>query len=163
MVICRRRQILLRSNINKLHNDFQYLQQKNDMHLVSMETLLLLLTPQNVITRSLLIILYFNIKNITYTIFRIKATVGTARKLKVVQTHIYIHISSHAFMVQAINSSIRVLMYWNSALHYNMYECESQVQPSWIHPNIDGKLLILYYILYVYTSYTLLTHFKSRR
>lgn len=44
----------------------------------------------------------------------IAATVGTARKIK------------------AINASTRVLMYWNSVIHYNMYECESEVQPSWL-------------------------------
>lgn len=42
------------------------------------------------------------------------ATVGTARKIK------------------ALNSSVKVLMYWNSALHYNFYECEAQVQPTWL-------------------------------
>jgi hypothetical protein len=45
------------------------------------------------------------------------ATLGTARKIK------------------AHNSSVKVLMYWNSALHFNFYECESEVQPSWIKPN----------------------------
>ena len=44
----------------------------------------------------------------------IAASVGTARKIK------------------ALNPSVRVLMYWNSALHYNMYECEEEVQPSWL-------------------------------
>ena len=41
----------------------------------------------------------------------IAATVGTARKIK------------------ALNSSTRVLMYWNSALNFNLYECEAEVQP----------------------------------
>lgn len=26
-------------------------------------------------------------------------------------------------------------MYWNGPLHYNFYECESEVKPSWIYPN----------------------------
>jgi len=50
----------------------------------------------------------------------IAATVGTAKKIHV------------------LNASTAVLMYWNSALHYNFYECESQVQPSWTFPN-PGK------------------------
>lgn len=44
----------------------------------------------------------------------IAASIGTARKIK------------------ALNSSVRVLMYWNSALHWNFYECEVDVQPSWL-------------------------------
>jgi hypothetical protein len=48
------------------------------------------------------------------------ATIGTARRLK------------------AVNASIVVLMYWNNALNYNLYECESQVQPSWVYPNPAG-------------------------
>ena len=44
----------------------------------------------------------------------IAATVGTAKRIK------------------AVNNSVKVLMYWNAALHYNMYECESEVQPSWV-------------------------------
>ena len=46
----------------------------------------------------------------------IAASVGTARKLK------------------KLNASTRVLMYWNSVLHFNFYECESEVQPSWLLP-----------------------------
>ena len=46
----------------------------------------------------------------------IAASVGTARKIK------------------ALNASVKVLMYWNSALHFNFYECESEVQPSWLLP-----------------------------
>jgi hypothetical protein len=42
------------------------------------------------------------------------ATVGTARKIK------------------ALNASVQVLMYWNSALHFNFYECEADVQASWV-------------------------------
>lgn len=42
------------------------------------------------------------------------ATVGTAKKIK------------------DLNESVRVLMYWNAALHYNFYECESEVQPQWL-------------------------------
>jgi hypothetical protein len=42
------------------------------------------------------------------------ASVGTARKIK------------------ALNPAARVLLYWNSMLHYNMYECEDEVQPSWL-------------------------------
>ena len=42
------------------------------------------------------------------------ASVGTARKIK------------------ALNPAARVLLYWNSVLHYNMYECEDEVQPSWL-------------------------------
>jgi len=44
----------------------------------------------------------------------IAASVGTARKIK------------------ALNPTARVLLYWNSALHYNMYECEEEVQPGWL-------------------------------
>eukprot|EP00041_Stephanoeca_diplocostata_P007136 m.98502 g.98502 ORF g.98502 m.98502 type:complete len:398 (-) comp16746_c0_seq1:35-1228(-) len=47
----------------------------------------------------------------------IAATIGTARKIK------------------ALNTSVKVLMYWNAALHYNMYECESQVQSGWLYKN----------------------------
>jgi hypothetical protein len=43
----------------------------------------------------------------------IAATIGTAKRIK------------------AENNSVKVLMYWNAALHYNTYECESEVQPSW--------------------------------
>jgi hypothetical protein len=46
----------------------------------------------------------------------IAASIGTARKIK------------------ALNSSVRVLMYWNSALHWNFYECEAAVEPSWLLP-----------------------------
>jgi len=34
-----------------------------------------------------------------------------------------------------VNPNVRVLMYWNSAIHYNMYECESEVQPEWLMPD----------------------------
>jgi hypothetical protein len=44
----------------------------------------------------------------------IAATVGTARKIK------------------ALNPAARVLMYWNSVLRYNMYECEGDMPPSWL-------------------------------
>ena len=44
----------------------------------------------------------------------IAASVGTARKIK------------------ALNPAARVFMYWNAVLHYNMYECEEEVQPSWL-------------------------------
>merc|ERR1711865_4120 len=47
----------------------------------------------------------------------IAATIGVARKLK------------------ATNPRIKVLMYWNSALHFNLYECESEVQGSWLVKN----------------------------
>jgi len=50
----------------------------------------------------------------------IAASVGTARRIK------------------ALNPSSRVLMYWNSALHWNFYECESDVQPSWLLPVSHG-------------------------
>lgn len=46
----------------------------------------------------------------------IHATVETARRIK------------------AVNPNVKVLMYWNAAIHYNMYECEDQVQPSWLMP-----------------------------
>ena len=46
----------------------------------------------------------------------IAASIGTARKIK------------------ALNASVKVLMYWNSALNWNMYECEADVQPSWLLP-----------------------------
>ncbi len=51
----------------------------------------------------------------------IASTIGTARKIK------------------AINASVKVLMYWNAALHFNFYECESQVQPSWVMPSPPGS------------------------
>jgi hypothetical protein len=44
----------------------------------------------------------------------IAASVGTALKIK------------------ALNPAARVFMYWNAVLHYNMYECEEEVQPSWL-------------------------------
>jgi hypothetical protein len=44
----------------------------------------------------------------------IAASVGTARKIK------------------ALNPAARVLMYWNSALHYNFYECEADVRAAWL-------------------------------
>ena len=44
----------------------------------------------------------------------IAATVGTARTIK------------------ALNASVKVLMYWNSALNFNYYECESEVEASWL-------------------------------
>jgi hypothetical protein len=44
----------------------------------------------------------------------IAASVGTALKIK------------------ALNPAARVFMYWNAMLHYNMYECEEEVQPSWL-------------------------------
>lgn len=46
----------------------------------------------------------------------IKASVETARKIKVV------------------NPDAKVLMYWNSAIHFNMYECEELVNSSWLMP-----------------------------
>lgn len=46
----------------------------------------------------------------------IAASVGTARK------------------IHALNESVRVLMYWNSALSWQMYECEVDVKPSWLLP-----------------------------
>jgi hypothetical protein len=50
----------------------------------------------------------------------IAASVGTARKIK------------------ALNPKTKVLMYWNSALHWNFYECETAVQPSWLLPPSHG-------------------------
>lgn len=47
----------------------------------------------------------------------IAATIGTARKIK------------------AINASVKVLMYWNSAIFYDFYECEKDVQPDWLVPD----------------------------
>ena len=44
------------------------------------------------------------------------ATVGTARRIK------------------AVNGSVKVLMYWNAAIHFNLYECEREVQASWVVP-----------------------------
>ena len=44
----------------------------------------------------------------------IAASVGTALKIK------------------AQNPAARVFMYWNAVLHYNMYECEEEVQPVWL-------------------------------
>jgi len=43
-----------------------------------------------------------------------KSTVETSKQLK------------------ALNSSIKVLLYWNAALHYDMYECEDAVQSEWL-------------------------------
>eukprot|EP00040_Diaphanoeca_grandis_P000769 m.16419 g.16419 ORF g.16419 m.16419 type:complete len:376 (+) comp11033_c0_seq1:83-1210(+) len=57
----------------------------------------------------------------------IAASVGTARKIK------------------ALNASVKVLMYWNSALHYNFYECESEVQPSWIMPGPNPAKSVPFY------------------
>lgn len=50
----------------------------------------------------------------------IAAAVGTARKIR------------------AINASVQVLMYWNSALHFGFYECEDAVLPSWLLPPNNG-------------------------
>ena len=50
----------------------------------------------------------------------IAASVGTAQKIK------------------ALNPASRVLMYWNSALHWNFYECEEAVQPAWLLPPAHG-------------------------
>jgi len=55
----------------------------------------------------------------------IAASVGTARKIKL------------------LNSTARVLLYWNAALHYNMYECESAVQRSWLI-DAGGQPQLLY-------------------
>lgn len=52
----------------------------------------------------------------------INATIGTARKIK------------------ALNSSVRVLMYWNSEVNYGFYECEAQVQKAWLLNGGGGKL-----------------------
>lgn len=46
----------------------------------------------------------------------IKAAVETARKIK------------------ALNPNTKVLMYWNAAIHFNMYECEAAVNASWLMP-----------------------------
>ena len=46
----------------------------------------------------------------------IAATVGTAHRIK------------------ALNPTVQILMYWNAALHYGTYECESAVEPSWLLP-----------------------------
>lgn len=46
----------------------------------------------------------------------IAASVGTARRIK------------------QLNASAKVLMYWNSALHWNFYECEEEVAPGWLLP-----------------------------
>jgi hypothetical protein len=56
----------------------------------------------------------------------IAATVGTARKIK------------------ALKPSTKVLMYWNAAIHFNFYECESEVQASWTYPDPSGKNRIFY-------------------
>ena len=50
----------------------------------------------------------------------IAASVGTARKIKV------------------LNPRARVLMYWNAALHWNFYECETEVQSAWLLPPSHG-------------------------
>ena len=46
----------------------------------------------------------------------IAATIATAKRIK------------------AVNDNVKVLMYWNAAMHYDMYECETEVQPSWLIP-----------------------------
>ena len=56
----------------------------------------------------------------------IAATVGTARKIK------------------ALNPAARVLMYWNSALHFNFYECEIDVQPAWLFKAPNGQVVYNY-------------------
>ncbi len=56
----------------------------------------------------------------------IAATIGTANKIK------------------AINKNVKVLMYWNTALHYNMYECETQVVQSWLMPGTASPPLYDY-------------------
>ena len=44
------------------------------------------------------------------------ATIGTAKRIKRLDSH------------------VKVLMYWNAAINYAMYECEADVQPSWLIP-----------------------------
>jgi hypothetical protein len=56
----------------------------------------------------------------------IAATVGTARNIK------------------ALNASVKVLMYWNSAIFFNFYECESEVEASWVYPDPHVKHRVLY-------------------
>ena len=34
--------------------------------------------------------------------------------------------------IKAVNLNVRVLMHWNPAVHYNMYQCEDAVNPSWL-------------------------------
>eukprot|EP01052_Picozoa_sp_SAG31_P015115 SAG31_NODE_962_length_10731_cov_4.198552_6_plen_463_part_00 len=46
----------------------------------------------------------------------IAATIGTAKRIK------------------GLNSSVRVLMYWNAAIHYDLYECERDVKSTWLVP-----------------------------
>ena len=46
----------------------------------------------------------------------IAATIATAKRIK------------------AVNDNVKVLMYWNAAIHYDVYECETEVQPSWLIP-----------------------------
>lgn len=41
--------------------------------------------------------------------------------------------------LKALNPDMKVLMYWNSGLHYNMYECESEVQASWLLPRESSQ------------------------
>lgn len=57
----------------------------------------------------------------------IAATVGTAKKIK------------------ALNDSVKVLMYWNSELFFNFYECEAEVQPDWTFPNPNAHASPAYY------------------
>jgi hypothetical protein len=55
------------------------------------------------------------------------ASVGTAQRIK------------------AHNASVKVLMYWNAALHYNFYECESEVDVGWTMPNPNPKKSVRYW------------------
>ena len=38
-----------------------------------------------------------------------------------------------------MNASVKVLMYWNSKIHFDFYECEAQVQPTWYYPDTKHR------------------------
>jgi|TARA_B110000208_G_scaffold13126_1_gene16051 hypothetical protein len=63
-----------------------------------------------------------------FTTNSIAASVGTARKIK------------------AINPAVKVLMYWNSALFFDLYECEADVdKKAWLMPGPPHKPKPLFY------------------
>jgi len=71
--------------------------------------------------------IYGNGTNPPFKTNSIAASIGVARKLK------------------AINPRIKVLMYWNSALFFNFYECESEVQNSWLIKNPNPAKTVPFY------------------
>jgi len=56
------------------------------------------------------------------------ATVGTGTRLK------------------KLNPDMKILMYWNSFYHFNLYECEAEVKPEWVNKFIINSFIIYLFI-----------------